>query len=233
MPGVKKGGDQREEVTTPSGRPVSLQVIGWSLRDWWDDWVNMVVVNLLWWLGWLTLVLGPPATFGLYYVTNHLARGQSLGPRGLFEGGRRYFLQSWVWLLLNLAVATVIGVNYFFYASLTPAWADFLQATFVLLGLAWLVVQFYALPYFMEQKEKRVGLALRNGLFTALAAPGYSLVVAGAAALVAGLSAGTVALLFLGGPCLVAALGSRAVMERLESYRVREREAITKEQSNG
>jgi hypothetical protein len=76
----------------------------------------------------------------------------------------------------------------------------------------------------MEQAEKRVGLALRNGLFTALAAPGYTLVVVGVAVLVAGLSAGTIALLFLGGPCLIATLGSRAVVERLETYRVRERE---------
>ena len=226
MPGVKKKGEQRDEVTTTSDRPVSLQVIGWSLRDWWDDWVNMVVVNLLWWLAWLTIVLGPAATFGLYYVTNHLARGQSLGPRGLFEGGRRYFWQSWAWTLLNLMVALVIGANYFFYASIATAWANFMQAAFVLLGLGWLVVQFYALPYFMEQQEKRIGLALRNGLFTALAAPGYTAVVASAAALVAGLSVGTVALLFLGGPCLVASLGSRAVMERLQSYGVREREAM-------
>jgi len=214
-----------EDNTVPiSESPVPLQVIGQAFRDWWDDWVNMIVLNLLWWLAWLTIVLGPPATFGLYYVTNNLAHGKSLGPRGLLEGGRLYFLQSWVWLLLNLMVFLVIGANYFFYASLTPTWANFLQAAFVLLGLAWLVVQFYALPYFMEQAEKRVGLALRNGLFTALAAPGYTLVVVGVAVLVAGLSAGTVALLFLGGPCLIAALGSRAVVERLETYRVRERE---------
>jgi uncharacterized membrane protein YesL len=186
----------------------------------------MVVLNLLLALAWLTIVLGPPATFGLYYVTNHLARGQSLGPRGLLEGGRRYFLQSWQWFLMNLAVALIIGVNYFFYASLTPVWADYLKAAFLLLGLAWLVVQFYALPYFMAQQEKRVGLALRNGLFTALAAPGYSLVVAGAAGLVSGRSITTVALLFLGGPCLVATLGSHVVLERMKSYRIQEREEL-------
>lgn len=225
MPGVNKRGNQREKATTVSDRPVSLQVIGWSLRDWWDDWVNMVVLNLLLALGWLTIVLGPPATFGLYYVTKHLARGKSMGPRTLFEGARRYFWKSWIWMLLNLVVALVVGANYIFYASYDAAWANFLRAAFVLLGLGWLVVQFYAVPYFMEQEEKRIGIALRNGLFTALAVPGYTLVVAGAGALVIGLSAATVALLFLGGPCLVAALGSRAVLERLESFGVRERDS--------
>lgn len=223
MTHVKRARTQKEEIISRSEWPVPLQVVGRSLRNWWDDWVNMVVVNLLLCLAWLTIVLGPPATFGLYYVTDHLARGQSLGPRGLFEGGRCYFLQSWVWFLLNLAVALILAVNYFFYASFTSIWADFLKSAFVLLGLAWLVVQFYALPYFMAQQEKRVGLALRNGLFTALAAPGYSLIVVGAAGLIVGLSISTVALLFLGGPCLTAVLGSTAVLERLETYHVQER----------
>jgi|SRR5688572_8082587 len=213
-----------DKTASVSESLVPLQVVGQAFRDWWDDWVNMVVLNLLWWLAWLTIVLGPPATFGLYYVINNLVHGKSLGPRGLLEGGRLYFLQSWVWLLLNLIVVLVIGINYFYYASLTTAWANFLQAAFLPLGLAWLIIQFYALPYFMEQEEKRVTLALRNGLFTALAAPSYTLVVVGAAVLVTGLSVGTVALLFLGGPCLIATLGSRAVVERLETYRVRERE---------
>src|SRR5690606_35708240 len=91
--------------------PVPLQVIGSALRDWWDDWVNLVVINLLLWLAAVTIVLGPPAIFGLYYVTKHLARGQSRGPRTLLEGARRYFWQSWRWMALNLVVAVVIGVN--------------------------------------------------------------------------------------------------------------------------
>lgn len=217
----EKKREQKEEKVIRSEWPVPFKVVGQALRDWWDDWPIMVVVNLLFALAWLTIVLGPPATFGLYYVTHHLARGQSLGPRGLIEGGRRYFLQSWLWFLLNLIVAAVLGANYFFYASLTPAWADYLKAVFVLLGLAWLVVQFFALPFFITQQEKRVGLALRNGLSAALAAPGYSLVVAGAAGLATALSIGTVAMLFLGFPCLVAALGSRAVSERLDTYRIK------------
>jgi hypothetical protein len=77
----------------------------------------------------------------------------------------------------------------------------------------------------MEQERKHLGMALRNGLFTALAAPGYTTVVAGVAALIAALSVAVVAPLFLGGPCLIAALGNRAVRERVETYRVRERES--------
>ena len=203
--------------------PVSLQVIANALNDWWHDWINQCVLNLAWALSWLTVILGPPATLGLYYVNVRLAYGESLGLKGLVEGSRRYFFISWLWMLINLAVVVLVGINFFFYASFTAAWFDLLQGFFLLLGLAWLVVQFYTLPYLIVQEHKHVGHAMRNGLFTALAAPGYSLVLGCAALLIALLCVFTVAPLFLGGPCLIALLGNHAVLERLETFKVHDR----------
>jgi uncharacterized membrane protein YesL len=202
--------------------PIPLQVIVRALSDWWDDWVNMALIGLVWSLSWVTIVLGPPATFGLYYVTNQLAHGRSLGLSGFVEGGKRYFAKSWLWMLLNLVVAGVVVTNAWFYAQFDADWAVIVRVFPPFLGLAWLVVQFYALPYLMEQEEESLRLALRNGLFTLLAAPVYTAVVAGLAALIAVLSVWLVAPLLLGGPCLIAVLGNRAVRERLETYRVRD-----------
>ena len=203
--------------------PVPLQVVVQALSDWWDDWVNMALISLIWLLSWITIVLGPPATFGLYYVTNQLARGRSLGLGGFLEGGRLYLRKSWLWMLINLVVAVVSLVNIWFYGQLDADWAGIVQVFPLFLGLIWLVVQFYALPYLMEQEEESLKLALRNGLFTLLAAPGYTAVVVGLAALIVVLSVWLVAPLFLGAPCLIAVLGNRAVRERLETYRARER----------
>ena len=202
--------------------PVPLRVIAWALSDWWDDWINMTLIGLLWLLCWATIVLGPPATFGLYYVTNQLAHGRSLGLSGFVEGGKRYFAKSWLWMLLNLVVATAVVANIWFYGQFEADWAGIVRPFPLFLGLAWLVVQFYALPYLMEQEEESLKLALRNGLFTLLAAPGYTAVVAGLAALIAVLSVWLVAPAFLGIPCLIAGLGNHAVRERLETYRSRD-----------
>ena len=210
--------------------PVPLQVAAQALSDWWDDWINMALINLVWLLCWVTIVLGPPATFGLYYVTNQLAHGQSLGLRGLLEGARRYLRKSWLWMLLNLLVAAVVGANVWFYAQFDADWAAIVRPFPLFLGLVWLIVQFYALPYLMEQEKESLRLALRNGLFTLLAAPGYTVVVAGLAALIVVLSVWLIAPLLFGSPCLIAALGNRAVRERLETYRVREREADREKQ---
>ena len=205
------------------GWPAHLRVVGQAVTDWWDDLVNLAIINVIWVLCWFTVILGPPATLGMYHIANRLAHGESLGPRGLWDGGRRYFLQSWLLVLLNLAAVAIILLNFWFYASVEDTWADLVKAFFVLLGVGWLVVQFYALPYLMEQERKNVGLALRNGLFNALAAPGYTLFVFAFAGLVVVLSVGLVFPLLMGGPCLVAIVGNHAVMERLETYGVRER----------
>lgn len=204
--------------------PAHLRVISQAATDWWDDLVNLIVINLIWLLCWMTIVLGPPATLGIYYVTNRLAHGEAVGPRGFVEGARRYFFHSWLWMLLNLAFGALAILNFGFYATLDALWAGPLQIFFISLGIIWLVVQFYALPYLMEQERRNVGLALRNGLFNALAAPGYTLVVFSFALFVAVLCAGLVFPLFFGGPCLIACLGSRAVAERLETFGVRERD---------
>jgi uncharacterized membrane protein YesL len=205
-----------------SGAPASLRVIGRALVTWWDDWIQMVIVNLVWAVLCLTVILAPPATFGLYSVTHLLRQGQSRGLGGLLEGTRRYFWAGWRWGLLNLAVAIVLVVSYAFYSQIGAAWSGALSGIVLGVSAVWLVVQFYALPFYMEQEQQSLKLALRNGLFTTLAAPGYTLVLALAAAVIVVASVALVGPLFLGGPCLLAILGHCAVHERLVAYGKRE-----------
>jgi len=204
--------------------PAPFQVILQSLRDWWDEWLNMLVIGVVWFVCLLTVLLGPPAILGLYHVTHALAHGESLGVSGLIAGGRRYFLKGWLWALVNLVAAILLFANLLFYGQIDAVWSRFVQGLFLGLSVLWLVVQFYALPYLMEQEQQQVRLALRNGLLTVLASPGYTLVVVGVAALISLLSLLLVIPLFLGAPGLVALLGSRAVLERIETYGVHERD---------
>ena len=204
--------------------PATIRVITRAARDWWDDWVNMVLLGIVWLLCWITILLGPPATIGIYYVTSRMARGESLGLKGMLEGGRRYFLQSWLLMIINLIVLIILVANSVFYSAIEGTWAELLMALFIILIVFWLIIQFYAIPYLIEQDRKNVIIALRNGLYTILAAPGYTLVVASTAALVATLSILLVVPIVLGGPSLIAALAGYAVIDRIETYGVRESE---------
>jgi hypothetical protein len=198
-------------------------VIKLALFDWWRDWVNMAALNLVWVLCWVTVVLGPPFTFAVYSIANEFVHGRSMDWRELPGMLRRYLLTSWAWMFLNVLMALGLWANFHFYAQLGTAWSVWLQYLSVLVAIFWLVMQFYTLPYLMEQDRPRLGQAYKNAALTALASPFYTLVVAGLAALVMVVSIRLVVLLFLGGPCFVAVLGAHAVLERLTTYRIRER----------
>jgi uncharacterized membrane protein YesL len=193
-----------------------------ALRDWWRDWVNMAVLNLVWMLCWLTVILGPPATFTAYKVANDFANERTLYPRELPGMLRRYFLQSWLWFLLQLVVAAAVLVNLQFYGGLGGGLGAVLTgATLVVAGI-WLLVQLYTLPYLMEQERPGLHLALRNSLLTALASPLYTLIFGAIVALLLAICVRLPFLLLFGVPMLIAVTSSHAVLERLERFGKRE-----------
>ena len=197
-----------------------FRVIGRAVRDWWRDWVTLAALNLAWLLCWLTVLLGPPATFALYEVAHQYVYGRSLELSATPALLRRYALKSWLWLLANLFVAGGVWLSLQAYAG-GAVWAVALRTLCALAGALWLAVQFYALPYLLEQERLSLRRAWRNAFFTVLASPLYTLVVVGFALLLALVGVRTVALLFLGLAPLIAVLGVHAVAERLEHYRIR------------
>lgn len=209
--------------------PASLRVIGRSFVDWWDGWLDMVLTIIVWFLAQITIVFGPPATFGLYYVAHSMINGEALGVRGLISGGRKYFWKAWIWGIINLLVVLIISVNVYFYGNVTAAWAPYLQVIIIMLGFLWFCTQFYALPFFMEQEVKNLFISIRNGLFTTLAAPFFTFMLMVIVVIVLGLSAGFIIPLFLGLPGVIPFLGIRALYNRLEAFGLREREKTPRE----
>jgi uncharacterized membrane protein YesL len=207
----------------------SLRVIGRSFVDWWDSWLDMVLVCIVWTLAQVTVILGPPATFGMYYVAYRLLNGESLGVRGLIEGGRKYFGKAWLWGLMNLAVMVVLVINVQFYSNVAAAWGLYLLIFILMLGFLWFCTQFYALPYFMEQDGKSLKVALRNGLLTTMAAPFFTLILMLVVGVVLVASFTVVLPLFLGLPGLIPVLGFRGMYDRLVAFKLREPEKTPKE----
>jgi uncharacterized membrane protein YesL len=189
----------------------------------------MVIVTIVWFLAQITIVLGPPATFGYYYVAYNLLNGESLGIRGLIEGARKYFWKAWLWGLINLLVIITLVVNIQFYSNIRASWGLSLVILVGLLGLVWFCTQFYALPFFMEQEDKRLRVALKNGLFTTLAAPLFTLILFIVAVILMVLSFAIVLPIFLGIPGLVTVMAFRGVYDRLIAFKIRKPEKTPKE----
>ena len=196
----------------------ALGVIWETLRDWWDGMVGLATFNLLWLGLSLTVILCPPATAGLYAVTNSLAHGKGQRLDDFVAAARCYAWVSWRWALINLVLGVLLAVNLVFYGSIAGAAAFLIQMALVIGAAVWLVMQFYVWPFLIEQEQKRLRVALRNALLLALANPLYTLTLLLISGLVIVLS--LVAILPLGffTMSFLALLGNRAVVERLIHY---------------
>ena len=199
--------------------PASVQVIFRAVVHWWDDWFGLAGVSLVGTLCWGTVVLGPPATFAIYALESRYIRGDRPALREMVALGRRHFLKSWLWMLVNLVAILGLVSNWQFYSQFEGSWVGIVQVVTLVLSALWLLTQWYAVPYFVIQEKPSLRLAWRNGFFTVLAAPGYTLVLGLFAVVVGVVSTVAIVPLLLGGFAFLAILGCQAVQERVEVYR--------------
>lgn len=193
----------------------SFRVLRLSLLLWWANWLVLAALNLGWVLCWLTIVLGPPATFALSYAAYLVVQGKSLEFTDIARSLRRYLAKSWLWMFANLLVTVGIWLNVQVYLKTGGvAWL----IVPLLLGALWGSLQLYALPYLSEQAAFSLRQAFRNALLTLLASPLYSVVLICSVGLALYVGTRLIFLYFLGLPCLITVLGACAVKERLEAF---------------
>jgi hypothetical protein len=180
----------------------ALRITWQSLKDLWEDFVFLIMINLVWtltillmlaplffWGGTypilalvMSLVLFVPAAVvsaGLCFVANQISRGNAVGWGTFAAGLRRYWLKSLVVALSNLIILGLVFTNLQFYAFvLQGAWTNFALSAWILVGIYWLIVQIYWFPMILELESEKVLVALRNALSLVIISPGFSLVTA-------------------------------------------------------
>lgn len=180
----------------------ALKVIWQSLKDLWDEFVFLIMLNVVWGLS-ILLALAPllllgSANFGLAlglslllsipipivsgalcWVTNQIAHERAVGWDTFVSGLRLYWRKSLAVALINLIVLILIVANLQFYAVyLEGTWTNFAVAAWILLGIYWYIAQIYWFPMILELESEKVLLALRNALSLVLVSPGFSIVLA-------------------------------------------------------
>ncbi len=180
----------------------ALSVTWQSLKDLWEDFVPLIMLNIVWslsvllaiaplllWgstnpipalvLSFLLFWLVPIASGGLCFVANQISRGKVVGLGTFATGLRRYWGKSLVVALINLVVLALIVTNIQFYAFvLQGTWTNFVMSAWLVVGIYWLIAQIYWFPMILELEKERVLLALRNALALVIISPGFSLVMA-------------------------------------------------------
>lgn len=217
---------ERELTSSSSSAPRSqsqaaLWVIRQSLDVWWDNWVPIAILGLVWLLSSLTGILAFPATFGLAYALRAILRGEMPSLGDWWKGSREYFWQGCLLSAINLVLAILFWTNIWFYSQLGTPLSLVLRWLFIPIGFLWLVIQFYAFSFLFEQERPHLGIALRNGFYLTLAAPLFTFIVAGVALGLLLVSLFFILPLVLGVPGLILLLSEWAVQERLQAYQLR------------
>lgn len=177
----------------------ALQVLRFSLADLWQDFGQLVLMNILWSLAlflplvplfvltnvplvWVLLLILlfwlplPVISGALCFVTNQIARGKSVGWGTFGYGLRRYWAKSLVVWGINLVALVLFVSNLQFYGVvLEGTWTYFALSAWLVLGIYWLLVQIFWFPMILELENERILLALRNALTMVIITPVFSL----------------------------------------------------------
>lgn len=194
----------------------AVRVVRAGLSDVWSDLWTALVCEFIWLLSIALILPAPPVTVALFYITNRQAHGEVAGLDDFWEGLRRFWLPAWRWGAANLGVLLILGGDIYLLnkGQVTPL-IYFLQGFYLVCLAGWVILQFYTLPFLLEQEKPAVFTALRNGALMFASNPGFTFWVILMLLLLC--IAGTVLfLLSLGfGGALVAATSNRAVLDRL------------------
>ncbi|NPV67121.1 MAG: YesL family protein [Anaerolineae bacterium] len=181
------------------------------------DTIDLILINLTWFLCSVPLITAIPALGGLFHATNRLAHGSGGNWRVFWEGFRQHFWLSWRWGLINAAVFIVLGVSYEFYSQLEIPALSWIRWPILIAGAIWAELQLFTFPLLLEQTDRRFLIATRNSAVLFLRCPGLAL-----SALVPVLIIGAVSLLvFLPAWVVISAslcayLANRAVVKTIE-----------------
>ncbi|HLO13414.1 MAG TPA: hypothetical protein VK206_01200 [Anaerolineales bacterium] len=199
---------------------MALKILGLSFRDTWQELWTILIVHLLFLLGNILIIFGPPATLALFFYGNRIAHGEMANERDFLKAMREYWMPAWRLGLINLLAIGLLVGDYYLTGKIIsdPKLASFLQGLYSALLVGWLLLQLFAFPFLFEQKQPLVLQALRNAAI--FIGKNFVFVLALASLLLLSLAAGTLAfmLTFVFGGAFVAFASNHAVLEHLADH---------------
>lgn len=198
----------------------ALKTLGWAFRDVWQELWTILIVHLLFLLGNILIVAGPPVTLALFFYGNRIAHGEVANERDFLHAIRDYWKPAWRWGFMNLLVIGLLIGDYYLTGKLinNPNTAHLIQGLYITLLSSWVLLQIFSLPFLFEQKQPSVVQALRNSAI--FIRRNLIFVLTLMLLLVLSLMVGTLAfmLTFAFGGAFVAFASNRAVLEDLPNH---------------
>ncbi|MGE5252235.1 MAG: hypothetical protein ACM3QS_18685 [Bacteroidota bacterium] len=197
---------------------MALKTLDLSFRDTWQELWTALLIHVLFVLGNLLVIPGPPATLAMFFFSNKIAHGEAADIRDFLGALGLYWAPAWRWAFLNILVIGLLAGDYLFMGHMAASALRFVQGLYLTLLAGWLLVQLFVPPFLFEQDKPAVLQALRNA-FVFLGKNG-GFVLALALLLAVSLAAGilTFMLTFALGGAFVAFAGNHAVLQHLAEH---------------
>lgn len=185
-----------------------------GIADVFEHLLPFMLASILWWLGMLLIVTGPPATIGLFAMTDPRRAIDRPEPADLLTQMRRDALRAWKLFLFIIPIIALLIWDLGFYggsrggfAVLAPLWLTLL---IIAVAISLAAVSALALT------DAPVATAFRRGAYVILSSPFRSLLVLLASVFYAVVGAILVVPLVLIVPPLIAATVNRLVLNQLQ-----------------
>ena len=178
-------------------------VMGRTFKAAYDELFLCVFLSVAWWIGTILVLPAAPVTSGIHNVANRMANYKRVDNSFFWEGARTQIGRSWLLYLLNLLAPLLLAVNAWFYFRL-EGWPQLIGIVFVWLFVIALMIGQFVFPFFWQQDQPDVKLALRNATALAMRNPLYTFLLLLFQILVVGLSTAITLPLILLTPALVA-----------------------------
>jgi len=196
----------------------ALWVVREAFTDVWDDLWTMLVCNLLWYLANILVIPGPPATLALMHFANRLTHGETADLGDFWKAFRHYWWPAWRWGAINLGAIVFLLADIILIGPYSQdLWSQYLTALYAAFLAAWLILQFFALPFFFEQQTMSVRQALQNGAALIGKNPGFSIILMALLLLILVVGIAAFMLSFMLGAALLACAANHAVINRLQA----------------
>lgn len=148
-------------------------VMGRTFKATYDELFLCVFLSVAWWIGTVLVIPAAPVTAGIQRVANRMANYKRVDSSFFWEGARSQIGHSWLMFLINLLAPLMMAINAWFYFQL-EGWAQLAGILFVWLLLIALMIGQFVFPFFWQQDEPNIKLALRNATVLAMRNPVFT-----------------------------------------------------------
>ncbi len=187
-----------------------LKLVWRGIRDLFEQFLSLTWFSLLWWVCFILIVPGPPATVALYSMADPRRQVSTPDFRDAVDVFWSAFRRSWGIFLFTVPLMAVLVWNLYFFGGTTQLLAAMTPLWMIMLVLIWVLMLYaYAVAGTMESGVRN---AFRGAVFVLVSRPLLSIVLSLFSIILIVVMTITVLPMVLFGPALIASIVNRVVL---------------------